>query len=62
MECQFDASCPNFCSLHGECINGECKCGPGWGAADCSLKLAAKRGKGSSKRLWRGLLPRGTAQ
>lgn len=30
--------CPVLCSQHGEYINGECQCNPGWKGKECSLR------------------------
>ena len=30
--------CPNYCSGNGECMNGVCKCYPGYTYYDCSLR------------------------
>jgi hypothetical protein len=31
--------CPNNCSNHGKCSNGNCNCDKGYGEIDCSLNL-----------------------
>ena len=77
LECQYNAACPNFCSLHGACVEGgadvsfRCECAAGWAAADCSVQLAARTGDArtgstpsaaSKRRVWRSLLPRGPAR
>ena len=51
LECQYDARCPNFCSMHGSCEAGfeaesadgeegvplpRCVCSGGWRGIDCS--------------------------
>lgn len=33
-----DGTCPNKCSGNGECMNGVCKCYPGYTYYDCSLR------------------------
>ncbi|XP_019631534.1 PREDICTED: teneurin-3-like isoform X1 [Branchiostoma belcheri] len=34
-----EASCPNDCSNHGECVDGTCACLASWAGDDCSLEL-----------------------
>jgi hypothetical protein len=34
-------SCPNACSRHGTCRNGQCECAPGYTYFDCSIRTCA---------------------
>ncbi len=48
--CQFIAVCPNFCSFHGDCVQGRCQCDKGWTGTDCSVAVQSptKTDDGSS--------------
>merc|ERR1712023_20437 len=34
-----DCECPHDCWGNGACVNGVCKCSPGWTYYDCSLRI-----------------------
>ena len=34
----FAGACPLLCGGHGDYINGECECHPGWKGKECSLR------------------------
>ena len=34
----FSGACPLLCGGHGDYINGECECHPGWKGRECSLR------------------------
>ena len=36
--CSFLGACPLLCGGHGDYINGECECHPGWKGKECSLR------------------------
>ena len=42
VECGADCTCPNKCSGNGECMNGVCKCYPGYTYYDCSLRASPR--------------------
>jgi hypothetical protein len=34
------APCPNFCSFHGQCVNGQCQCQNNYNGLDCSQQIS----------------------
>ncbi|EGR30469.1 leishmanolysin family protein, putative, partial [Ichthyophthirius multifiliis] len=38
--CNYTSICPNFCSLRGVCVNGQCICKAGFGGVDCSINCS----------------------
>lgn len=34
------APCPNFCSFHGQCVNGQCVCNNNYNGLDCSQQIS----------------------
>ena len=33
-----EGACPLLCGGHGDYVNGECECHPGWKGTECSLR------------------------
>ena len=38
LQFHFSGACPLLCGGHGDYINGECECHPGWKGRECSLR------------------------